>query len=171
MKGWKHGIAAMLLMLTLLLSACAGETVPDTPENSHTPEVAPPALSVELKNLLTVEQVGDAIGDAVGEPQMWEDDTWAHYTATDSATTVDISMDEVSRAVFDGLIGLYPHKTEAPHIGEVSWWSPDSKELLTYESGVMFSVQVHYADETDEDMLLMATRHLTAMLLDSALGV
>lgn len=171
MKRWISGIGALLLLITVLLSGCATDTPAETPAKSDAPEVAPPALSVDLASLLTTSQIGDAIGCGVGEPVLWEDDTWAHYTATDSATTVDISMDEVSRAVFDERIGLYQNKTEAPHIGEVSWWSPDSGELLTYESGVMFSVQVHYAEDADEDMMLMATRHLTALLLDSVLGV
>lgn len=161
-------ICVCLLMLTTLTACQQPAEEPQKP--SHTPEVAPPALKVELKNLITPEEIGDAIGCEVGEPQMWEDDTWAHYTGVDEATTLDISMDEVSRDVFDGRLMNYTDLVEVPHLGEVSYYSPLSGEVLTYESEIMFSVQVRYADESDQETVLMAARHLTALLLDGALG-
>lgn len=159
---------SLLVVLCLLGTAAACSTDKEKEASSlpETSETAPPLLQVDLATLLTPEQIGDAIGASVGEPQMYEDDTWAHYTATDSATTVDISLDETTRAVFDARADLYPDKVEAPFVGEISWWDAQSGELLTYGDGYTISVRVGFADEADEDMQLMATRHLTALLLE-----
>lgn len=166
MRRWISLVLALCLMVTA--AACSADKGKEEADRSQTAETAPPLLSVNLATLLTPEQIADAIGTPVGAPQMYENNTWAHYTGTESpATTVDISLDETTRAVFDARADLYANKTEAPQLGEVSWWDKTSGELLTYGNGYTISVRVGFAEEADEDMQLMATRHLTALLLDS----
>ncbi len=171
-KKWSIGV--VLLVLAILLAGCnSADPVTEQPQKTTRPTlVAPPALSVELKDLLTLEEVGDAIGCTVSEPMMWEHDTWAVYKAADPSDTTElrISMAEETRGWFDQQMSLIPEKLEVPHLGEVSWLDPANNALMTYESGVVFSVELRYAEETDTDKLLMATRHLTALLLDRALG-
>lgn len=165
MKRWICVILALFLMG--MAAACSTDEPATDKKQPETSETAAPLLNVDLASLLTPEQIGDAIGAAVGKPQMYEDNTWAHYTGTDSATTVDISMDQTTRAVFDARAELYPNKIDAPLLGEVSWWNKETGELLTYGEGYTVSVRVGFADTAaDEDMQLMATRHLTALLLE-----
>ncbi len=165
MKRWLCLILALFLLGTA--AACTADEPAEDKKEPETSETVPPLLNVNLETLLTPEQIGDAIGAAVGKPQMYEDDTWAHYTGTDSAATVDISMDQTTRAVFDARAELYESRTEAPFLGEVSWWNRETGELLTYGGGYTISVRVGFADPTaDEDMQLMATRHLTALLIE-----
>ena len=131
MKRWISLVLAMFLLGTAC--ACSGHTKTDSSvQEQDTSQTAPPLLSVDLATLLTPEQIGDAIGDTVGAPQMYESNTWAHYTGVHSATTVDISLDETSRAVFDARADLYPNKAEVPFLGDVSWWDTATGELLTY---------------------------------------
>lgn len=166
MKRWISFLAVLCVMLAV--TACSSDKGKTNPDASSTVETAPPLLSVDLSKLLTTEQIADAIGTAVGEPQMYEDKTWAHYTGTDSPnTTVDISLDENTREVFDARAALYANHTAVPQLGEVSWWDKTSGELLTYGNGYIVSVRVGFADQADEDMQQMATRHLTALLLDA----
>jgi hypothetical protein len=160
-KRWITLITAVALAIGL--TACSAPRPEDT---NDTVQTAPPLLKVDLKNLLTPEQIGDAIGAEVGEPMMYEENTWAHYTGIGSTTTVDISLDEATREVFDAHAALYPDRVEAPHLAEESWWNAAGGELLSYGAGYMISVQVHYEEQADEDMMLMATRHLTALLIE-----
>lgn len=165
MKRWICLLLAALLLTTA--TACSSAQEPDSSAAEETRPTAAPLLDVDLENLLTTEQISDAIGESVGAPQMYEDNTWAHYTGTDSATTVDISLDETTRSVFDARAALYPNKTQAPLLGDISWWNAETSELLTYGGGHTISVRVVFAQDTsDEDMLLMATRHLTALILE-----
>lgn len=157
----------MAALLLTTVTACSSTEEPESSATEETRPTAAPLLDVDLENLLTTEQISDAIGESVGAPQMYEDNTWAHYTGIDSATTVDISLDETTRSVFDARAALYPNKTQAPLLGDTSWWNAETSELLTYGSGHTISVRVVFAQDTaDEDMLLMATRHLTALILE-----
>ena len=157
----------MAALLLTTVTACSSTEEPESSATEETRPTAAPLLDVDLENLLTTEQISDAIGESVGAPQMYEDNTWAHYTGIDSATTVDISLDETTRSVFDARAALYPNNTQAPLLGDTSWWNAETSELLTYGRGHTISVRVVFAQDTaDEDMLLMATRHLTALILE-----
>lgn len=163
----KQWICVILALMLMGMTACSSDEPATDKKQPETSETAEPILNVDLATLLTSEQIGDAIGVAVGKPQMYEDNTWAHYTGTDSPTTVDISLDQTSRTVFDARADLYANKIDAPLLGEVSWWNKETSELLTYDTGYTISVRVGFAETTaDEDMQLMATRHLTALLIE-----
>ena len=173
MKKWLWAAGIGLICAVWGLTMLAGCT--QKPAASSEPEVSldvisvPPPLDIDLSAMLTLEQVSSAVGVEMEGPQMLDDGTTAHYASGDALTTVDIHLDEVERAVYDTRLDSMKAVDEAmqavPNLADDAWWSAETKELVLYGKGYMFSVLVDIAQAGSEDCLV-AARQLAALLLE-----
>lgn len=166
---------ALLAGLLLLgLAGCVQDAPPASSTVSEDPAVlysAPPLLDVDIAALLTVEQVSEALGVEVGEPEVYEDGTWVHYASENLQTTADIHMNEVSRDFYDAQIeeirATYGDSCEeAPNLGDTALYIRETGELMLYGKGYMIDVVVDLEDDGQADAPLQAARSLAALLLE-----
>ena len=158
-------------VLALALTAC-GSGGDDTSSAVPTtlPTNPPPTLlAVDLKTLLTAEQVSSALGVTVGEPEMYELDTVICYRSEDLRSSVELALQTGTREAYDVTAELYDDAVEAPNLGEVAHWSAQAQTLLVYGKGSILSVAVDKADGSEDDDLV-AARQLAALALEALPG-
>ena len=106
-------------VLLVAAAGCAGGAEPSSSDGSSAPTTTatlPPVLEVELKTLISREDVETATGKTFGEPQLYDEDTNIHFTAEDKSV-VDVHMAEGTREDFDAITTAYGELTDAPNLG------------------------------------------------------
>ena len=144
-----HMAALCLLLASLLAAALAGCHQPAATSSDGGESLGlisvPPLLSVDMATLLTAQQVSDALATEVTGPQIYEEVT-AHFESEDALTTADITLNEVTREVFDVQLAViretYTDLEEAPNLADAAFWSQENKELILYGKGYMASIVV-----------------------------
>lgn len=168
-----HMAALCLLLASLLAAALAGchqlaATSSDGGESLGLISV-PPLLSVDMATLLTAQQVSDALATEVTGPQIYEEVT-AHFESEDALTTADITLNEVTREVFDVQLAViretYTDLEEAPNLADAAFWSQENKELILYGKGYMASIVVDIHGVSEDNANLLGARQLASLVLD-----
>lgn len=153
-------------VLLVAAAGCAGGAEPSSSDGSSAPTTTatlPPVLEVELKTLISREDVEAATGKTFGEPQLYDEDTNIHFTAEDKSV-VDVHMAEGTREDFDAITTAYGELTDAPNLGEAAKWSEQTGELLVYGKGYLFTVA--FRDFPEGTDLLSIGRELAAGILE-----
>lgn len=164
MKNWKRFVVGLTGALLVLTTGCGQEQTDPAPD--EVPYVTvPPVIDVDVSQLLTTEEVASALGVESVSVQMYEEGLWAHYATEDGLTTADIHIDKCERSMFDLILSQYANLQEAPNLGDVAQWSPETKELLAYGRGYSMVV-VSDIPSAQEDTLLVASRQIAACLLE-----
>jgi hypothetical protein len=159
------GLAGLLLAAGL--TGCSEGKPADEPSSSTLTTVSvPPAIDVDIIQLLPAEQVASVLGVESVTSQIYEEGTWVNYASDDRLTTADIHLNKCDREVYDATLSLYTDLAEAPNIGDTGSWSPSTRELLVYGQGYMIGI-VTDKPEADDDNLLVASRDLAARLLEA----
>ncbi len=153
----------LLLLTVLLLVTCVvgcGEA-PDTDDD------LPPDVSVEIIPLLTAEDVWQASGIRVGEPQDSEEGAIAYFSE-DRLSAVYVAAQKTSREAFDTMkenLSLAGTLVDAPNLGDTAVWCEEQCSLLVYTNGKTVDVRVEYATPRPNDSLL-AARQIAALLIE-----
>ena len=138
--------AVCLLALSLLLSGCGGPSEGEVSSSAPTTaETAPSMLSVDVTALLSAQEVGEALGVEVGEPESYESGTVAHYASADRQTTAEISLKEGERALYDTTAALYEDAVDSPNLGEAAVWSAQARLLLVFGEGYLIGITADIA--------------------------
>ncbi len=151
----------------LLFTACKPAEPPASSEAGSEIQQAEANFldDVDVRTLLTVEQVADALGKPMGEAQVYENGTRLYFLSEDSTASMDINFLKTSREIFEDTLARYSDLQEAPNIGETAKWSEESGELLLYGKGMMISLHPD-APKMDTEGKLTAARHLAALILE-----
>ena len=165
--------ALCLLPAGLLAAAMAGCRKPTVPSSDGGESLGlisvPPLLKVDMAALLTARQVSDALAAEVTGPQIYEEVT-AHFESEDALTTADVTLNEVTREVFDVQMAViretYTDLTEAPNLADAAFWSQENKELILYGKGHMASIVVDIHGANEENANLLGARQLASLVLD-----
>ena len=157
--------AGCLLLPALLFSGCGQAEEGVSSAAPTTAETAPPMLSVDITALLSAEEVGDALGVEVGQPESYESGTIAHYSSADLQTTAEISLKEGERAMYDSTVAMVEDAVDSPNLGDAAVWSPQFQQLLVYGQGYMLGITVDIADKS-ADECLTAARQMAVLLLE-----
>lgn len=170
----RHPLAVRLALilcagvLALALAACGGGG-DDTSSAAPTtvPTNPPPTLlAVDLKTLLTADQVSDALGTPVGEPELYELDTILCYRSEDLRSSAELALQTGTREAYDVTVELYGDVVDAPNLGEAAHWSAQAHTLLVYGKGYILSMAVDKAGGSEDDNLV-AARQLAALVLEA----
>ncbi len=171
---WRRAVcclAGIILAVTALAGCDRQPAASSEPADDFGVISVPPPLDVDLSSLLTLEQVSAAAGVTMQGPQILENGATVYYLSEDARTTVNIHLEKVERTVYDTQIevmqSVATEMQAVPNLdpAEDAWWNPETKELVLYGKGYMFSVCADLADESAEDCLV-ASRQLTALLLE-----
>lgn len=158
-------LLTLLLMLGLMITGCRKDTGSSSSAAATTSDTLPTLINVDVSKLLTVQQVGSALGVTVGEPQIYDSGTTAKYLSDDAKSSAEISLMECSRDKYNETIGYYSDASDTPNLGETAKWSAENKQLLVYGKGYMISVTAD-VDGKNKDALLTSARQLAALVLD-----
>ncbi len=158
MKRW-----GILLLTVVLLAVC----IVGCGKTPNTDDDLPPDVSVDILPLLTPEDVWNASGIKVGEPQDSEEGAVAYFSE-DTFSTVYVAAQETTRAAFDTMkenLVLAGTVVDAPNLGDVAFWCEAQCSLIVYANGKTIDVQVTYATDRPNDSLL-AARQIAALLIE-----
>ena len=138
MKNWKRFVVGLTGALLVLTTGCGQEQTDPAPD--EVPDVTvPPVIDVDVSQLLTTEEVASALGVESVSVQMYEEGLWAHYATEDGLTTADIHIDKCERSMFDLILSQYANLQEAPNLGDVAQWSPETKGITGLWPGIQHS--------------------------------
>lgn len=155
---------ALLLFASFWLSGCKKNQTTSSSE-TVTADTVPTLLNVDVSKLLASDQVSAALGVTVGNPDIYDSGTTAHYATSDEKSSAEISLMECDRAKYDTTVALYSDAADTPNLGDAAKWSADNKQLLIYGKGYMICVTVD-VDGKNSDTLRVAARQLGALVLD-----
>ena len=161
-----QGLAALGAGVLLLTAAgCAGEAETSSADESAVTTTAtlPPVLKVELKALISRENVEAATGKSFEEPLLYDEETNIHFTAEDKSI-LDVHMAEATREDFEAIVTAYGDLADAPNLGEAAKWSEPTGVLLVYGKGYFFTVA--FRDFPAGTDLLSIGRELAAGILE-----
>lgn len=129
----------------------------------------PPLLKVDMAALLTARPGFRRAGRGGDRPPDYEEVT-AHFESEDALTTADVTLNEVTREVFDVQMAViretYTDLTEAPNLADAAFWSQENKELILYGKGHMASIVVDIHGANEENANLLGARQLASLVLD-----
>ena len=149
----------LALLWTVGMAGCG-----EQPEETA---VQPPPVYVPSA-YLTTEQVEEAVGFAVREPEILTNGEVGYFSEDDSAVAY-VTMQQLPLAEFDAMIANATAAgsvlEEAPHLGEKAFWCEEQLDLLAYAYGFALDVRVEYRADRPNDSLL-AARHLAALIME-----
>ncbi len=155
----KKSIALILSVYLLLLFTACSEKQPAEEET-----ITPP---LQLSTLLTADEVTEATGIAVTQPQQFTDGS-AGYFSDDQTEVAYVAAKEATVAEFDDMVTAFSSAgelTDAPNLGEKAVWCEGLVDLLVYANGWALDIRVEYATDRPNDSLL-AARQLAALLIE-----
>lgn len=155
-------------VLCLLFSGCnntAKKKGASSAVESTALATAPPILDLDISRLVTSEQVGNALGIAVGEAQLADENTTARYYSSDSMSYLEISIMKCSKEEYDQTVALYSNAADTLNLGNAAKWSAESKQLLVYNGEYMIGIIAYITDKSNDDLLLSA-RQVAALVLE-----
>lgn len=162
------GFVGVLLTASVLLSACgsASEPSPSAASSGQTSTItAPTVVSLDIKTLLTVDEVAQVIGQAVGEAEEYDEGTTLRFPVEGSLDQyVDFLLLDADQAAFDDMLTNFSDLTEAPNLGKAAWWQAELKTLLVFQGSYMISI-IPNLDEKEDTLLIMA-RELASKVLE-----
>jgi len=160
-------IGVTVCLLALVACGGDGEETSSVTSNTTAPTNPPPTLlAVDLKTLLTATQVEAALGEPVGDAELYERDTVICYRTADLQSSAEMALQTGSREAYDVTVALYEDAVVAPNLGEVAHWSAQTNTLLTYGKGYMVSMALDKAG-AQGDYNLIAARQLAALVLEA----
>lgn len=158
MRRW--GILFLVIALLVVCVVGCGQ-VPNTDDD------LPPDVSVDIIPLLTVEDVWQASGIRVGEPQDSAEGAVAYFSE-DNLAAVYVAAQKTAKEEFDTMkenLSLAGTLVDAPNLGETAVWCEEQMSLLVFVDGKTVDVRVEYATPRPNDSLL-AARQIAALLIE-----
>ncbi len=158
MKRW-----GILFLAVALLAVC----VVGCGEAPNTDDDLPPDLSVDIIPLLTAEDVWQASGIRVGEPQDSAEGAVAYFSE-DNLAAVYVAAQKTAKEEFDAMkenLSAAGTLVDAPNLGETAVWCEEQMSLLVFTDGKTIDVRVEYATSRPNDSLL-AARQIAALLIE-----
>lgn len=156
----------MKKMLPLLLVLLLSVSMVGCGEKPEEPIEQPPVYIPSA--YLTAEQVEEAVGFAVSEPEVLSNGEVAYFSE-DGSAVVYAAMRKATLAEFETMTAdataVGSVLDEAPHLGEKAFWCEEQLDLLVYAYGFALDVRVEYRNNRPNDSLL-AARHLAALIIE-----
>lgn len=165
----KQGIACLLVGLLLLTVGCApqADTDGDTTTPSTTVTTFAPLQGIDLSTALTTAQVAEGLGLApedMAPVEVYENGISARYATRDWQTTLDISLQILTKETMELARAACEDYTPAPHLGDAAWFDEDAERLYVFFGDYQLSVYIDSADITASRLIL--TRHFAALVLE-----
>lgn len=162
----KHALTIPLFLLLFFVFGCnkTDDIVSDNDSKSAI-ETAPTLLDIKIDDILTPQQVGDALGFSVENTVVADEGTTVRYLSGDMLSYCEVGMMDCDREIYDSTISFYEDAVETPNLGQSAIWSNDAKQLVVYNGEYMISITVAVnADNNDE--LLISSRQIAALVLE-----
>ncbi|MDD2361376.1 MAG: hypothetical protein PHH84_00220 [Oscillospiraceae bacterium] len=155
----------VFLIFIFILAGCKKDEPVSSVVQTTTPATMPTLLDVKIDDLVTSEQVSNALGVKVGEAIVTDQDTAVRYYSEDGGSYCDIGMLKCSREIYDSTVSEYTDAVDTLNLGQVAKWSSNSKQLLVYNGSYMISVSAVSEGKSDENLLISA-RQIAALVLE-----
>ncbi len=161
----KTVILIIALIIFTGLCGCGDKEEVSSATTQTTYATAPPLLDFDISDLVTVEQVENALGVSVGEAKLADENTTVRYSSDDPLSYIEISIIESSRENFDETVALYEDAEDTLNLGQVAKWSNEYNQLLVYNGKHMISVTAAAAGKS-KDALLIAARQIAVFVIE-----
>lgn len=137
---------SLLLALTLMLTACGGETPPadedDGPDVNYEDYVQS-VVDRKITDCITQAQVEAQLGYAVNVVGSLNDST-VSYQSEDGRHTLTLTMENMTRGQFDAITtDTSVVWTFQEGLGETAYWDTPHTELIAYQDGYGVSMSVY----------------------------
>ncbi len=155
-------LVCVVLVLSLLLCACQKQQPEEEKETSRT-ELR--LLNIDIP--LTKADFETVFSTTMREPSFSNGKANMFVLSEDGNLTVVVGMTEQSAEQFERMIPAASgaEVTEAPNLGDQSWWVGNGQMLMTYAYGYGMTVAVTGQD-IDEEYALVSARQLMTIMLD-----
>ncbi|MDD2418043.1 MAG: hypothetical protein PHR18_01275 [Oscillospiraceae bacterium] len=158
-------VIILILLVVLMIAGCDKDKPDSSADQTTTPATVPTLLDVKIGNLVTPEQVSNALGIKVGEGIVVDQDTAVRYYSEDGGSYCDISMLKCSREIYDSAVAAYTDAEDTLNLGQVAKWSADTKQIVIYNGNYMISVSAVVKGKSNEH-LLSSARQIAALALE-----
>lgn len=161
------GLVSAAVIAAAVLSACGtGTDSPESETSSDLPTMTEPTfVSLDIKTLLTSEEVSQIVGQAVGEAEEYDQGTTLRFTSVeDTEQYVEFLLLDADRPAFEAMLENFTDLKEAPNLGEVAWWQAEQKTLLVFQGTHMISIIAQLPGK--DDAVLVMARELAAKALE-----
>ena len=123
----------------------------------------------DLTQLLTAEEVSEAVGTTVGAGTLQDGGTVLSFSSEDYAVQVVLLVEEPvgdAETYFEAVTGNYEEGalSPAPNLGKTAYWCGTTGELLVCGEGQVFSLNI-MSEEMGEETRLIAARQLAVLVL------
>ncbi len=162
----KHALFILLFIFLFFVFGCnKTENIVSVNDGTSTAETAPPLLDIKIDDILTPQQIDDALGFSVENTVVADEGTTVRYLSGDMLSYCEVGMMDCEREIYDSTISLYEDAVDTPNLGQAAIWSNDAKQLVVYNGEYMISITVAVnVDNNDE--LLICSRQIAALLLE-----
>ncbi len=158
-------ILALVLAMTLLVTACGGDVTPpaeqgeDTGPSINYEDYITPVVDRKVSDLITAEELS-AIMQVEVTPNIVTDAS-VTYLSSNGHYMVTISMENRTRDEFDAMVADTTLWTPQSGVGEVAYWGVDQSELVAYQGGYALSVYgVHVIPGCLQSIMLQTLKGL-----------
>ncbi|MCL2488735.1 MAG: hypothetical protein FWE80_08635 [Oscillospiraceae bacterium] len=149
----------VIVLCFTLLASCGDPAV----SSSGEPEWVPSGPELpDITRLLTKEEAGEAVGAALGDPEVQEFGAAMKFTDRKGQTSVDLLTEEMQRGSFDAIAEAYEDAESIADIGEAAFWSADQNVLLVYQKGYALLIIIDKRGMSSADRL-QASRQLAEL--------
>lgn len=159
-------LLCVLLLLSVLFCACQKEQPEEKKETSRTElrllNVDIPLIKADFETVFST---------TMREPSFSNGKANMFVLSEDGNLTVVVGMTEQSPEQFERMIPAASgaEVTEAPNLGEQSWWVGNGQMLMTYAYGYGMTIAVTGQD-IEEEYALVSARQLMTIMLDKIGG-
>lgn len=155
-------------MLLLFMSSCGGSGE-DSAVITTAPSTTMTTMAIideKLEDMLTVQEISDAVGMEMGKPAVSGQGTVLTSIGVDSKAVLNVEVSEKPVAIFNTVLMAYPDLQACPNLGESAWFSPIYNQLLVYGEGFMITVELTGTGDSDQTMQMLRCRQIAALLLE-----
>ncbi len=165
-RSWVIGALCMILIVSF--AACRN-TPSDTDQTTTTTPTTPTTAVIideKLEDMLTAEEISDAVGTEMGAPTVSGQGTILTSIGVNSKTVLNVEVSERPIEIFYDMLKGYPDLQACPNLGETAWFSPVHNQLLVYGNGFMITVELTGTDDADQNIQKLRCRQIAALLLE-----
>lgn len=160
-------LTLICVFVTLFSVSC---TTQEPQENATSTSTTTPTTAVvideKLGEMLTAEEISQALGVTMGAPTVSGQGTILTSIGTDTKTVLNVVVSERPIDIFYMMLQGYPDIQPCPNLGETAWFSAVHNQLLVYGNGFMITVELTGTDDSDQNIQKLRCRQIAALLLE-----
>ncbi|MBR5134522.1 MAG: hypothetical protein IKV35_02875 [Clostridia bacterium] len=166
-------MAAVCAISLCLFAGCGGSEEINTPAPVAPTTVTStvqtkPMIDKDFKVLITQEELSDAVGIPMQEPDVTEQNSGIRSFSEESdQSRVMVDIAKADKTVFENrVLPGYTDLVACPNLGESAWFSAKYNHLLVYSDGYMMTVDLVIQGYDDASENMLRCRQIASIILE-----